>query len=467
MRSASAASAADQSAGSAGRRPGRPRRWSARDRAPGDPPTRRPVTGRRLASGDGPPIRHLPTRHRPASDRPSRPRAHAGAARAPRPDAHDRRDPSRAGPRACTSPPGASPRPRPWRPASRALRPAAMLRLAARAHPADRGTHRQGRRPARPHDQGLLECDFGDWTGRKLSELRKLPGWSDRPALPQRRSASPAASRSPRCSCASWNALERLVAAHRGQTVVAVSHADPIKAAVRHALGGAPRPVPAHRGVAVLGHHHLLSTAGGPVVLDGELHRRRPQHAGAVVSTGESFEFERPRRPRARGGGRAGRPGLLPPGPPRRPGRDAEVREAAGRALGRYLGQLAQAIGPADPDRDVVGLVEPVQEAWVVGQLSVGVDEANGRILVTAEEMVTGDFEVEVGLDVSDEDVEALIEAAEELMDEPAEARSTLTPGQALAFGEQAEELLAAGRPACRLCGAPIDPEGHACPRWN
>lgn len=135
--------------------------------------------------------------------------------------------------------------------------------------------------------------------------------------------------------------------------------------------------------------------------------------------------------------------------------------------LGRYLAQLAHAIGPADPDRDVVGLVEPVQEAWVVGQLSVGVDEENGRILLTAEEMVTGDFEVEVGPDVSDEDVEALIEAAEELMDEPAEARFTLTAGQALAFGERAEELLAAGRPACRLCGAPMDPEGHACPRWN
>jgi uncharacterized repeat protein (TIGR03847 family) len=135
--------------------------------------------------------------------------------------------------------------------------------------------------------------------------------------------------------------------------------------------------------------------------------------------------------------------------------------------LGRYLAQLAQAIGPADPDRDIVGLVEPVESEWVVGQLSVGVDEMNGRILVTAEELIAGDFEVEVGPDVSDAEVEALIEAAEELMDEPAEARFTLTPGQALAFGERAEELLAAGRPACRLCGAPMDPEGHDCPRWN
>ncbi len=52
--------------------------------------------------------------------------------------------------------------------------------------------------------------------------------------------------------------------------------------------------------------------------------------------------------------------------------------------LGRYLGQLAEALGPAQVDRDVVGFIEPVQERWAVGQLSVGVDEVNGRILVTA-----------------------------------------------------------------------------------
>lgn len=135
--------------------------------------------------------------------------------------------------------------------------------------------------------------------------------------------------------------------------------------------------------------------------------------------------------------------------------------------LGRYLGQLAEAIGPAEPDRDVVGLVEPVEEEWVVGQLSVGVDEANGRILVTAEELVAEEIDIEAGPDVSDEDVEALVEAADELFTDPAEARFVLTAGQALAFGERAEELMAAGRPACRLCGAPMDPEGHACPRWN
>lgn len=84
--------------------------------------------------------------------------------------------------------------------------------------------------------KGLLECDFGDWTGRKLADLRKLPEWS---AVQHR----PAAFRFPGGESFTemqhriWGELERLVATHRGSTVVAVSHADPIKAAVAMAMG--------------------------------------------------------------------------------------------------------------------------------------------------------------------------------------------------------------------------------------
>jgi uncharacterized repeat protein (TIGR03847 family) len=135
--------------------------------------------------------------------------------------------------------------------------------------------------------------------------------------------------------------------------------------------------------------------------------------------------------------------------------------------LGSYLGQLAEALGPAEPDRDVVGLVEPVEEQWAVGQLSVGVDEVNGRIRVTAEELVAEEVDIDGGDDLDEAAIEALLETAGELLGEPAEARFVLTAGQAIAFGERAEELMSAGRPSCRLCGAPMDPEGHACPRWN
>jgi uncharacterized repeat protein (TIGR03847 family) len=42
-----------------------------------------------------------------------------------------------------------------------------------------------------------------------------------------------------------------------------------------------------------------------------------------------------------------------------------------------------------------------------------------------------------------------------------------LSRGQARAFARHAERVVAAGRPACRFCGGPIDPDGHACPRMN
>lgn len=84
--------------------------------------------------------------------------------------------------------------------------------------------------------KGLLECDFGAWTGRKLATLRKKPEW-------QQVQSSPSGFRFPggesfaEMQARIWDELERLVAAHPGGTIVAVSHADPIKAAVAMATG--------------------------------------------------------------------------------------------------------------------------------------------------------------------------------------------------------------------------------------
>ncbi|MDO8361359.1 MAG: MSMEG_4193 family putative phosphomutase [Actinomycetota bacterium] len=85
-------------------------------------------------------------------------------------------------------------------------------------------------------DKGLLECDFGQWTGAELKALMKLPEW----ATVQR---APSTFTFP--GGESFNAMQqrmvatidRLRQAHPGGTIVCVSHADPIKAAVAHALG--------------------------------------------------------------------------------------------------------------------------------------------------------------------------------------------------------------------------------------
>jgi probable phosphomutase (TIGR03848 family) len=85
-------------------------------------------------------------------------------------------------------------------------------------------------------ERGLLEADFGDWTGAELKALRKLPEWR---TVQQQPSAFrfPGGESFAEMQVRVANAVDGLVARHPGGVVVAVSHADPIKAAVAHAMG--------------------------------------------------------------------------------------------------------------------------------------------------------------------------------------------------------------------------------------
>jgi probable phosphomutase (TIGR03848 family) len=84
--------------------------------------------------------------------------------------------------------------------------------------------------------RGLLECDFGDWTGRRLSALRKLPEWTAVQSTPSV-FRFPGGESFVEMQARIWDQLLLLADAHPGQTVVATSHADPIKAAVAMASG--------------------------------------------------------------------------------------------------------------------------------------------------------------------------------------------------------------------------------------
>lgn len=84
--------------------------------------------------------------------------------------------------------------------------------------------------------KGLIECDFGDWTGRKLSELMKLPEWRQVQTAPST-FRFPDGESFTEMQTRITGELERLAAAHAGRAIVCVSHADPIKAAVAHASG--------------------------------------------------------------------------------------------------------------------------------------------------------------------------------------------------------------------------------------
>jgi len=85
-------------------------------------------------------------------------------------------------------------------------------------------------------DRGLLECDFGLWTGRKLNLLAKKPEWRAVQHAPST-FRFPEGESFTEMQLRMWTTLERIAAQHRNRTIVVVSHADPIKAAVTYAQG--------------------------------------------------------------------------------------------------------------------------------------------------------------------------------------------------------------------------------------
>ncbi len=84
--------------------------------------------------------------------------------------------------------------------------------------------------------RGLIEADFGEWTGRNLSELNKLPEWKQVQKYPSG-FRFPGGESFAEMQTRMVGAINELVAEHPGETIVCTSHADTIKAAVAAAMG--------------------------------------------------------------------------------------------------------------------------------------------------------------------------------------------------------------------------------------
>ena len=120
---------------------------------------------------------------------------------------------------------------------------------------------------------------------------------------------------------------------------------------------------------------------------------------------------------------------------------------AAGGARGR--------VAAVRVDDDAAPLDEPLVEAFRAGSLTLGWDPDAERVLVEAR--------------AQDEDGEAIDpdEDDDEDEDGPDLLRVRLTASAARSFVARAARVVASGRPPCPLCGAPLDPRGHICPRRN
>ena len=85
-------------------------------------------------------------------------------------------------------------------------------------------------------DKGLLECDFGEWTGDELKKLSKAPEWRTVQRYPSG-FRFPAGESFAEMQARITGTITDLRGRHPGGTIVCVSHADPIKAAVADAMG--------------------------------------------------------------------------------------------------------------------------------------------------------------------------------------------------------------------------------------
>jgi uncharacterized repeat protein (TIGR03847 family) len=100
-----------------------------------------------------------------------------------------------------------------------------------------------------------------------------------------------------------------------------------------------------------------------------------------------------------------------------------------------------------DPDGAIDGgmdLEYPLEPVFRAGQVNLGYDQVTERLVIIAYELQ------------EEEDASPL-----------SVARFWATPAQMRAFGIHGQEVVAAGRPRCSMCGEPIEPEGHFCPRKN
>ena len=151
-------------------------------------------------------------------------------------------------------------------------------------------------------------------------------------------------------------------------------------------------------------------------------------------------------------------------------------------AISQFLGEILSDLpAPDETAEDNIDLVEPVLAEWAVGALQLAYDPSADRIVILAEEFGTeaGDEDGEeddaddlpggagsTGGGMEDPDL-GPVAAGLGAGEEQAVGRIGITRSQAAGVARRGWELVGAGRPTCTLCGHPIDPEGHSCPRTN
>ena len=106
--------------------------------------------------------------------------------------------------------------------------------------------------------------------------------------------------------------------------------------------------------------------------------------------------------------------------------------------------QLMAATGEREPTLPAPepGSFNRIPLDFKAGKMAVGHDPRRQMFIIEAHDVEEGD-------------------------EETATLRLWATRGQALTFAEEGLRVCAAGRPLCPLCAAPMNPDGHPCPKMN
>jgi uncharacterized repeat protein (TIGR03847 family) len=128
-----------------------------------------------------------------------------------------------------------------------------------------------------------------------------------------------------------------------------------------------------------------------------------------------------------------------------------ELLTEANRRFGVDLPEPPGSTSDNDP------LDTPVDEEFRVGTLGLAFDVDTATIVIEA--IAAGEAELEPGAEDEPDDAEP--------DDDLDRLRVRLTPQATRQFIDRARRVVAAGRPSCPLCGQPLDPAGHLCPRYN
>lgn len=103
----------------------------------------------------------------------------------------------------------------------------------------------------------------------------------------------------------------------------------------------------------------------------------------------------------------------------------------------------------------MAALQEPTVPLFRARLIGLGFDPGRRLVLLELRERPSDDDAAAGGSAPAADDDEGYV------------ARIFATRSQVRAFAARGREAVAGGRPECPLCGQPMDPSGHRCPRWN